>query len=191
MKPTRALPIVALLSAATLVMACSRESRPPAEPTAASTLPTQTALVGSNDPGTTAQPGAATIPTNAPTIPTPVSPPVTSADETPLVPSSGVGSPRPSVDELPPGQSTQALDRNLDKADTEQDRESLREIRALLAADKSLSTTARRVTVFAKNGKVRLAGQVNTAEERAAIERFARQAANVREVKNELVVLTQ
>lgn len=176
------LPIVAVLSAATLVLACSRESRPPAEPTTASTLPTQTALVGSTEPGTTAHPGAATIPTNAPSIPAPVAPPTTSADEKPLV---------PTAPEPPPGQSTQALDRNLDKADTEPDRESVREIRALLAADKTLSTTARRVTILAKEGKVRLRGQVNTAEERAAIERSARQAANVRDVRNELVVLSQ
>ncbi|RYZ06871.1 MAG: BON domain-containing protein [Myxococcales bacterium] len=184
------LPNVALFSALTLAAACSRESRSPAEPTAASTLPTQTALVSSTETGASAQPGAATIPTNAPSIPSPVAPPMTSADEKPLVPSSGVGAPRPSVDELPPGRSTQALDRNLDKADSESDRESLREIRALLSADKSLSTTARRVTVIAKDGRVRLSGQVNTAEERAAIERAARQAANVREVKNELVVLS-
>jgi hypothetical protein len=176
------LPTVVLLSAATLALACSRESRPPAEPTTASTLPTQTALVSTEEPGATAHPGAATIPTNTPSIPAPVAPPTTSADEKPLV---------ASAPEPPAGTSTQALDRSLDKADSEPDRESLREIRALLAADKALSATSRRVTMFAKDGKVRLTGQVNTAEERAAIERSARKAVNVRDVKNELVVLNQ
>lgn len=171
---------VPLLSAA-LSFACSHESRPPAEPMTASTLPTQTALVSTADPGAAAQPGAATIPTNAPSIPAPVAPPTTSADERPLV---------ATPPEPPPGQSTQALDRELDKADSEPDRESVREIRALLASDKALSATSRRVTIFAKGGKVRLTGQVNTAEQRAAIERAARQAVNVRDVKNELVVLS-
>jgi osmotically-inducible protein OsmY len=69
------------------------------------------------------------------------------------------------------------------------DQESLREIRALLAADKSLSPTARKVTINVRKGRVRLSGQVNTAEERAAIERSARQAVNVIDVRNELVVL--
>ena len=62
-------------------------------------------------------------------------------------------------------------------------------IRALLAADKSLSTTARQITIVAAKGRVRLTGQVNTAEERAAIERSARKAANVIDVKNQLVVM--
>lgn len=77
----------------------------------------------------------------------------------------------------------------LDKPETSADEESVREIRGLLASDKSLSNTARQVTVIARQGRVRLAGQVNTAKERAAIERYARMAANVRDVKNELVVL--
>ena len=76
-----------------------------------------------------------------------------------------------------------------DQPESGADAESIREIRALLAADKSLSKTARQITINAAKGRVRLSGQVNTAEERAAIERAARKAANVIDVKNQLVVL--
>jgi hypothetical protein len=146
-----------------------------------STLPTQTALVSSQDPGVSASPGAATIPT-APTVAAPVAPVTQSADEKPLI--------TPPAAEPAAGQQRQALvDTNRDKADTDADRESVREIRALLAADKSLTASAQQLVVVAKNGRVRLSGQVNTAEQRAAIERAARQAANVRDVRNELVVL--
>jgi len=58
-----------------------------------------------------------------------------------------------------------------------------------LAADKSLSPTARQITIIARRGRVYLIGQVNTAEERAAVERAARKAANVIDVTNRLVVL--
>jgi hypothetical protein len=146
-----------------------------------STLPTQTALVSSQDPGVSASPGAATIPT-APTVAAPVAPVTQSADEKPLI---TLPAAEPAA-----GQQRQALvDTNRDKADTDADRESVREIRALLAADKSLTASAQQLVVVAKNGRVRLSGQVNTAEQRAAIERAARQAANVRDVRNELVVL--
>jgi len=82
-----------------------------------------------------------------------------------------------------------ASDPTLDKSQTSADEESVREIRALLAADKSLSATARKITVIARSGRIHLTGQVNTAEERAAIERAARKAANVIDVKNQIVVL--
>lgn len=181
-------PLVALV-ALTLGAACSRESRPPAEPPVHSTLPTQTALVSSQDPGVSASPGAATIPT-APTVPAPVAPVTQSADEKPLITPPGPLGASPSAPEPAAGQQRQALvDTNRDKADTEADRESVREIRALLAADKSLTVSAQQLVVVAKNGRVRLSGQVNTAEQRAAIERAARQAANVRDVRNDLVVL--
>jgi osmotically-inducible protein OsmY len=82
-----------------------------------------------------------------------------------------------------------ATDPNRDQSETSADAESIREIRALLAADKALSPTARQVNIVAANGRVRLTGQVNTAEERAAVERAARKAANVIDVRNQLVVL--
>ncbi len=178
------------LFALTAPLACSQE-RPAASPAAAptgATLPTQTALVSAADPGATAQPGAATIPTNTPAVAAPVAPAPSPAAEKPLMPSSGAGTPRPTTADLVPGNAP-PLDPARDKAHSDADRESVSEIRALLAADKSLSATARRVTIVAQAGRVRLSGQVNTADERAAIERAARQAANVREVKNELVVL--
>jgi osmotically-inducible protein OsmY len=100
----------------------------------------------------------------------------------PLTPSSGVGDARPTS-------TSPALDPVLDKTETSDDRDSAREIRARLAADKSLSATARQVTINVDHGRVRLRGQVNTAEERAAVERAARKAVNVIDVRNELVVL--
>lgn len=145
-------------------------------------------LVSRDEPGTLAQPGAATIP-SAPSVAPPVAPVTTSAEEKPLV-ASPLSEPSPPVDELAPGKSSQALVApNLDQAESEDDRESVREIRARLSTDKALARSARQVSVVAKNGRVRLSGQVNTAEQRAAIERAARQAANVRDVRNELVVL--
>ena len=82
-----------------------------------------------------------------------------------------------------------ASDPALDTTESNEDRESVGEIRALLAADSSLSPGARQVRIVARKGRVWLRGQVNTPEERAAIERAARKAANVRDVRNELVVL--
>jgi osmotically-inducible protein OsmY len=76
-----------------------------------------------------------------------------------------------------------------DKSDSAQDQDSIREIRALLGADKMLAAIAPRVTIVARNGRVWLRGQVNTAEQRAGIERAARQAAGVIDVNNELVVM--
>jgi hypothetical protein len=173
------LSIAILVSAATGVVACSHDSRPVAVQ-APSTAATQTALVSTAPP---AEPGALNIPTNNPTVPAPIPPAPKAPDETPLTPSAGAAAARPSVAPSTP------LDPTLDKAESSDDQESVREIRALLAADKSLSSTARKVTVSVRKGRVRLSGQVNTAEERAAVERSARQAANVIDVRNELVVL--
>lgn len=162
------------------VFACSHESPPASAPTPA-TLPTQTALVSPapmSEPGT---PGS--IPTNNPLVAAPAAPSVAPPEEKPLVPASGVAALHP--DAVQQVQSDPARD----KADSSNDQESIREIRALLAADKSLSPTARQVTITARQGRVRLSGQVNTAAERAAVERAARQAAHVIDVRNELVVL--
>jgi osmotically-inducible protein OsmY len=78
-----------------------------------------------------------------------------------------------------------------DKPHTISDQESIREIRARLAEDRALAPMAERVKIVARSGRVWLRGQVNTAEQRAAIEKAARRAAGVIDVNNELVVLSE
>jgi osmotically-inducible protein OsmY len=65
----------------------------------------------------------------------------------------------------------------------------VREIRELIAADKALSVTSRQITIVVKDGRVWLRGQVTTAQDRAALEKLARQAGGVIDVRNELVVM--
>jgi hypothetical protein len=171
--------VLGLLLGATGTCGCSHDSRPQSAATP-STSPTQTALVAAPE---SAQPNTLNIPANSPQVTGPTAPAAAPADEKPLTP-------KPGVEAL--GTSSAPLvahDPALDKAEGADDRESVREIRALLAADKSLSPTARQVTIVARKGRVRLSGQVNTNEERASIERSARQAANVIDVRNELVVM--
>lgn len=168
--------ITVLLCAAA---ACSRESRPQtAQAVGTTTSPLQTALVASP------QPGAQGIPRDNPQVAPPQAEASPPADETPLTPASGLGGPRPTSAQV-------ATPNNpaLDHADSPTEQESLREIRELLARDQALSATARQVTIVVRDGRVWLRGQVNTAEQRAAIERAARQAAGVVDVRNELVVM--
>ena len=172
-----------VLAAVVGATACSHHQPPQTAHATPTTMPTQTALVATTEPTQTQLvPGAASIPGD-PQVAPPLAPVAKPADETPVTTTSNLASPRPSS--LP----AVASDPALDKSQTTADEESVREIRAILAADKSLSATARKITVIARNGRVRLTGQVNTAEERAAIERAARKAANVIDVKNQLVVL--
>lgn len=171
------LAITVLLCAAA---ACSRESRPQAVQTATPPSPrTQSALVAPA-PG---EPGAPGIPTNNPEVAPPRTQAAPPPDETLLTPASTPGAARPTSAQLVPSNPA------VDKADSPSDQESVREIRQLLAAVQSLSATARQVTIVARGGRVWLRGQVNTAEERAAVERAARQAVGVVDVRNELVVL--
>ena len=162
--------------------ACSHDQPPPQTArTAPSPAPTQAALVA---PAAEPQlvPGAATVPRD-PQVASPQVPAAKPAEDSPITMSSSFASTRP--DSVP----AVATDPNRDQSETTADAESVREIRALLAADKSLSSTARQINIVAANGRVRLSGQVNTAEERAAVERAARKAANVIDVRNQLVVL--
>jgi hypothetical protein len=147
------------------------------------TTPLQTALVAAPESGEPAEPGAPGIPRNNPQVPPPATEAPPPPDETRLTPASALGQPRPTSAPLAPS------DPALDKADSASEQQSLREIRELLAADKSLSATARQVTIVVRDGRVWLRGQVNTAEERAAVERAARQAGGVVDVRNELVVM--
>jgi osmotically-inducible protein OsmY len=76
-----------------------------------------------------------------------------------------------------------------DKPETAEDEQSIREIRALLASDRALAPISAQVTIAVRGGRVWLRGQVNTAGERAAIEKAARRAGGVLVVKNDLVVM--
>ncbi len=165
------------------VVACSHNQPAQNALAAPSTAPKQAAPVATAEqPNPQLVPGAATIPKD-PQVEPPWAPASKPADQTPVVTSFNLASPRPGS--VPPV----AVDPKRDQAETSADEESVREIRALLAADKSLSATARQITIAARRGRVSLTGQVNTADERAAVERSARKAANVIDVKNQLVVL--
>lgn len=166
-----------------VAVACAHNQAPQTARSTPSNGPAQPALVASPEPANTPiTPGAASIPNN-PQVAPPQPPPVQPAEKLPIATSPNLASPRP--ESLPPV----AADPVRDQPETGADAESIREIRALLAADKSLSTTARQITITAAKGRVRLTGQVNTADERASIERASRKAANVIDVKNQLVVL--
>ena len=162
--------------------ACSHNQAPQTA-RAPSTGAMQTALVAPPEPANAPlTPGATSIP-NEPQVAPPQAPPVQPAEKLPVATTASLASPRP--ESLP----QVAADPVRDQPETSADAESIREIRALLAADRSLSATARQITIVAAKGRVRLTGQVNTAEERAAIERAARKAANVIDVKNQLAVM--
>ena len=119
---------------------------------------------------------------SAPTTPRAEGPPLPYAD-TPLTPASGAGTPRAVISQ--PLVSTAPSD----KAEGAADEQSISEIRAALASDKALAPLASQVSMVARDGRVWLRGQVNTPEQRAAIEKIARRASGVIEVKNALVVL--
>jgi hypothetical protein len=99
-----------------------------------------------------------------------------------LTPASGVATPRSGSPQPSPKDAVNQFSGPADE-------ESVRQIRELLAADRSLSPSARNVTIVARDGIVTLRGQVNTDQERAAIERAARRGGGVIEVRNELAVL--
>jgi hypothetical protein len=124
---------------------------------------------------TTAQPAAAPAP---PPLATDTTPPSVA----PMTPASGVGDARPTAAFVP-------MNPERDKPSSKADVESILEIRQLLGADKTLSESARNITIIVKEGRVWLRGTVTTAAERASIERAARQAVNVVQVRNELSVM--
>ena len=71
------------------------------------------------------------------------------------------------------------------------DREVAQRIRQSLAADQSLSTGAKNVTIDADEDSVTLKGSVATEQERAAVAAKAKQAAPDRTIENELVVASR
>ncbi len=162
-------------------VACSHQERPQSAHAEQAPVPArlETAQVSESAPP---QQG---IPGDPPVVEPPTAAPSPPPDQTPLTltPASGTGAPR---------QTSAALvgnDGSRDKAETDADRESLREIRELIAEDASLRSAASQVVIVARDGRVWLRGQVNTAAQRAAIERAARRAGNVLSVNNELVVM--
>lgn len=163
-------------------LACSHEPHPRSAPTAA---PPPTFISRLEEaPVKQSAPAESGIPTTAPSVAPPVAPPPPPDIPISLKPASGTGSPRTATAALVP--SAPAPD---DKAESAQDQESVREIRSLLASDQTLAPVAAQVVIVARNGRVWLRGQVNTAAQRAAAEKAARQAAGVFTVKNELVAL--
>lgn len=173
---------IAVLMCGAGAMACSHDSPPPkavASPVPPPAERVETAQVSESAP---LEPG---IPVNGPTVAPPapvVAPP---PDQTPLTltPASGSASPRAVSAPLVP------TDPSRDKPKNASDQESIREIRALLASDAALASIAPQITIVAREGRVWLRGQVNTAGQRAAIEKAARQAGGVLNVTNELVVM--
>jgi hypothetical protein len=166
-----------------MAVACSRESHPrdAAAPTQVSAPPAISRL--EDAPVQTSHPTGQGIPT-APAVAPPVAPPAVPTDQVPLTPASGNGTARTASAALVP-----AAPSPDDKAESAQDREALREIRALVASDPALASSASHLVIVARGGRIWLRGQVNTAAQRAAIEKAARQAAGVIDVRNELAVL--
>jgi hypothetical protein len=165
-----------LMCAAAASFGCSHE-QPPQTPHNAARSEAQPPMAIAIDP---------LAPTTKPLVAEPkpvVGPDAVAPNEPSLTPASGVGGPRTSSAQFVPG------DAAMNQADTPEDRESIREIRAALAADKSLSEAAKGVSVIVRRGRVWLRGQVTTAEERAAVERAARQAVGVLDVRNDVAVM--
>jgi len=75
-----------------------------------------------------------------------------------------------------------ADDQKMNQSDTEL----TRKIRKAIVADKSFSINARNVKIITRDGMVTLRGRVNSAEEKAAVERIANEHAGNAKVKNEL-----
>jgi hyperosmotically inducible periplasmic protein len=68
------------------------------------------------------------------------------------------------------------------------DRETTRQIRRALMADKALSTYAHNVKVISQNGTVTLKGPVRSEDEKNAVEAKAAEVAGASNVKDELTV---
>lgn len=175
-------PISTLLFAA-VALGCARQS-PPAQPVRmAATTPMQTALVTTSESAQPNDPDAPKILQSTAEVAPPSAPAAREPHEVPLTPANSLGQPRPTRAQFVQSEPV------VDKANSPTDQASVREIRELIAADKSLSVTSRQVTIVVKDGRVWLRGQVTTAQDRAALERLARQAGGVIDVRNELVVM--
>jgi hyperosmotically inducible protein len=68
------------------------------------------------------------------------------------------------------------------------DRELMAKIRRTVVEDKSLSTEAHNVKIYAKGGKVTLKGQVRTQEEKYKVAKIATDAAGAGNVTDEMTI---
>jgi osmotically-inducible protein OsmY len=119
--------------------------------------------------------------------------PRSAPDETALTPANGVGSARPTTGaSLVSTQATAPAPNSTathDQAGGAQDWQSIQEIRQALAADPRLAAAASQISINVQDGRVLLRGQVTTADQRALIEKAARQAGGVIDVRNMLQVM--
>jgi hyperosmotically inducible protein len=70
----------------------------------------------------------------------------------------------------------------------EADRQTTKQIRAALTADKALSTYAHNIKIITRNGMVTLKGPVRSEDEKAAIQAKAEQVAGASNVTNKLTI---
>jgi osmotically-inducible protein OsmY len=75
-----------------------------------------------------------------------------------------------------------------DQSNSSADLKTTQAIRQALMKDPALSATAKNIKVITANGHVTLRGPVNTAQEKAKIDQFAKSAAGGAEIENELEV---
>jgi hyperosmotically inducible periplasmic protein len=122
-------------------------------------------------------------------------PMLASEPDEPLTPASGVGEARPTTEEAQPSSesSSDAATNNagINQGDTEADMALTLRVRESLLADPNLSFIAKSITIVARDGRVTLRGLVNTQQERAMVERIARQVGPVRQVENQLGVASE
>lgn len=70
----------------------------------------------------------------------------------------------------------------------ESDRQTTKQIRAALTADKALSTYAHNIKIITRNGMVTLKGPVRSEDEKSAIQAKAEQVAGASNVTNKLTI---
>lgn len=75
-----------------------------------------------------------------------------------------------------------------DQSNTPEDLKITQAIRQAVVKDESLTMTAKNVKIITANGQVTLRGPVNSAEEKAKIEKLAKTAASEAKVDNQLEV---
>ncbi len=79
----------------------------------------------------------------------------------------------------------------IDQDENQADITTTAEIRKLITGDSSMSINARNVKIVTSQGKVTLRGPVDSATEKDAIEKFARQVAGETNVTSEIEVVTR
>lgn len=87
-------------------------------------------------------------------------------------------------------QSTEALTPG-DQGESESDRSITTQVRRDVVADDKLGITAKNVKIITREGVVTLRGPVSNAEERALVEGYAKRAAGVQSVDNQIEIASQ